>query len=131
MESKAKSQPDKKRKLAELPCVLDNREQAKRLKSSESDWQKGRDHTFIQTFTQVGTLAIVNFQHVVGGEIPEDFKAKPLKIAGFDLDSTLIVSKSGALFGKSPSDWKMWHESVKPKLEELVEQGFRIVVFTN
>lgn len=49
------------------------------------------------------------------------------------MDSTLIETKSGARFAKNASDWKFWHDptSVPKKLKELVEEGYRVVVFTN
>lgn len=53
------------------------------------------------------------------------------KIAAFDLDSTLIAVKSGNKFPQNRGDWKFWHSTVPSKLQELVAQQFKIVVFTN
>ncbi len=54
------------------------------------------------------------------------------KIAAFDMDSTLIFTKSGAIFAKNARDWKFFDDTVKPTLERLVfEEGMRLVVFTN
>ena len=38
------------------------------------------------------------------------------KIAGFDMDHTLLKPKSGAKFPKNRGDWQYWHDQVKPKL---------------
>jgi bifunctional polynucleotide phosphatase/kinase len=38
------------------------------------------------------------------------------KIAGFDMDYTLIKTKSGAKFPKGADDWVIWHDKVKEKM---------------
>jgi len=53
------------------------------------------------------------------------------KIAAFDLDSTLIQTKSGAVFGKDRDDWKWLYPEVPKKLKTLHSDGYRIVIFTN
>ena len=53
------------------------------------------------------------------------------KVAGFDMDSTLVEPKSGAKFPKDANDWKWWHESVPKKLKELYDTGYKVVIFTN
>ena len=52
------------------------------------------------------------------------------KIAGFDLDHTLIRPESGAKFPKNKNDW-MFQANVISKLKELHNSGYIIVVFTN
>lgn len=47
------------------------------------------------------------------------------------MDCTLVNTKSGAKFAKNATDWVYWHESVPKKLQELSEQGYKIVIFTN
>ena len=48
------------------------------------------------------------------------------------MDWTLIRTKSGATFPKGADDWLIWDEkSVKPKLEEYVQKGYKIVIFSN
>jgi bifunctional polynucleotide phosphatase/kinase len=54
-----------------------------------------------------------------------------VKVAGFDMDGTLIEPKSNKKFGTGPTDWKFWDDSVKTKLSELHKEGFKIVIFTN
>ena len=53
------------------------------------------------------------------------------KIAAFDLDGTLIVTKSKRRFPKDKDDWKIINESIPPKLQQLHQDGYRILVFTN
>lgn len=54
------------------------------------------------------------------------------KIAGFDMDHTLIKPKSGAKFPKNRSDWEYMHSTkIKKKLCQLQEDGHSIVLFTN
>jgi bifunctional polynucleotide phosphatase/kinase len=53
---------------------------------------------------------------------------KPLKIAAFDLDDTIIATASGNRFAKDASDWRWWHASVPAKLKQLHSEG-RVIVF--
>ena len=53
------------------------------------------------------------------------------KIAGFDLDSTLIKTKSGRVHAKDRHDWQFFSGGVVEKLVELSENGYNIVIFTN
>ena len=39
------------------------------------------------------------------------------KVASFDMDSTLIETKSGAKFAKDAKDWVYWHLSVPKKMK--------------
>lgn len=53
------------------------------------------------------------------------------KIAGFDLDWTLIKTKSGRIHAKNRDDWQFFSDGVVEKLVELSENGYNIVIFTN
>ncbi|KAI7889401.1 polynucleotide kinase 3 phosphatase-domain-containing protein [Mucor mucedo] len=53
------------------------------------------------------------------------------KIAAFDLDGTLISTKSGNTYAKNEHDWKWWDPSVPQKIKSLHNEGFKIVVFSN
>jgi bifunctional polynucleotide phosphatase/kinase len=48
------------------------------------------------------------------------------KIAGFDLDGTIIGTKSGRVFPQGPSDWKLQHPKVKSKMINLHRQGYKV-----
>ncbi len=70
-------------------------------------------------------------------EFPEtmmvaNFDSRPSgKIAGFDMDGTLISTKSGAVFPKNKDDWKLWNPCIPQVLKDYTDKGFRIVIFTN
>ena len=53
------------------------------------------------------------------------------KIAAFDLDYTLIKTKSGKTFPVNKNDWILWNNKVLDKLNELISNGFQIIIFTN
>lgn len=53
------------------------------------------------------------------------------RIAAFDMDSTLISTKSGKTFPTSKDDWVLWAPEVVTKLRELHEKGNKIVIITN
>ena len=51
------------------------------------------------------------------------------KIAGFDMDDTLIKTKSGAKFAQSSDDWQWWHPCVPEKLRQIKSQGYIYSMF--
>ncbi|EPX70591.1 DNA kinase/phosphatase Pnk1 [Schizosaccharomyces octosporus yFS286] len=56
---------------------------------------------------------------------------KSSKIATFDLDGTLIKTKSGRVFAKDGGDWLWWHPNVVPTLRKLDSEGYSIIIFSN
>ena len=54
-----------------------------------------------------------------------------LQIAAYDLDGTIISTKSGARFAKDQEDWKFAFPEVPKKLLELHKNDYKIVFFTN
>lgn len=54
-----------------------------------------------------------------------------LKIAAFDLDGTIIKPKSGNKFPKDKDDWQIIFSSVPAKLKNHIENGYKVVIFTN
>lgn len=53
------------------------------------------------------------------------------KIAGFDIDFTVIKTASGRKFAVGSNDWKFWDDKVPGKLQSLHKDGYRVVFFTN
>jgi len=52
-------------------------------------------------------------------------------IAGFDMDDTLIETKSGKTFAVSRKDWQWLYPEVPKKLKQLHKEGVKVVIFTN
>jgi bifunctional polynucleotide phosphatase/kinase len=53
------------------------------------------------------------------------------KVACFDIDNTIIVTKSGKSFPLNNKDWTWFDQSVPKTLKQLHSDGFRIVFITN
>ncbi|KAH6986306.1 DNA kinase/phosphatase Pnk1 [Ilyonectria sp. MPI-CAGE-AT-0026] len=65
-------------------------------------------------------------------KVKEDKTIKRMKIAAFDLDSTLISTASGKKHGSGASDWKWWDNRVPGRLREMYQdEGYRIVILSN
>ncbi|CCG84736.1 protein of unknown function [Taphrina deformans PYCC 5710] len=54
-----------------------------------------------------------------------------IKLAAFDLDGTLIRTKSGTRFPRDETDWTFFDRSVSSKLRDLSNAGHLIVIFSN
>ncbi|XP_052797352.1 bifunctional polynucleotide phosphatase/kinase-like [Mya arenaria] len=54
------------------------------------------------------------------------------KVAGFDIDGTIITTQSGKIFPINAGDWRLLYKAeILKKLKSLYEDGFKIVFFTN
>jgi bifunctional polynucleotide phosphatase/kinase len=53
------------------------------------------------------------------------------KVAAFDIDGTIIKTKSGNIFANNETDWKFFDKSVPNKLVELYEDGYQIIFISN
>ncbi|KAF2465858.1 PNK3P-domain-containing protein [Lindgomyces ingoldianus] len=77
------------------------------------------------------TLLVRRFSRDSKHEDKACFFEPRTKIAAFDLDSTLISTRSGELYASDEQDWKWWHKSVPMKLAELYDNDYQIIIFTN
>jgi len=67
----------------------------------------------------------------VGGLIYCDFGTNPTsKILGFDMDSTLIKTRSGKTFAQDEHDWALLYDSI-PETISKYSSEYRVVIFTN
>ncbi|GLC56035.1 hypothetical protein PLESTB_001057500 [Pleodorina starrii] len=53
------------------------------------------------------------------------------KIAGVDLDGTMVNTKSGAQFPKDAADWKWFNKATPDVIRSYHDRGFKVVIFTN
>lgn len=53
------------------------------------------------------------------------------KIAAFDLDGTIIKTKSGKVHAQDASDWTWWHPNIPEKIQSIGQQGYTIAIFSN
>lgn len=51
-----------------------------------------------------------------------------MEYVGFDMDDTVICTKSGKVFASDEFDWKFWNEKVRPALRRLVLEEDKCVV---
>ena len=68
----------------------------------------------------------------VGAMMYCDFESTPsAKVLGFDMDGTLIATKSGRAFPVDDSDWQLLYPNIPQVLQRFQAEGYRIVIFTN
>ncbi|UJR21062.1 hypothetical protein I4U23_024162 [Adineta vaga] len=53
------------------------------------------------------------------------------KIAAFDMDGTIIQTKSGKVYPTDENDWRIGFDTCFKKLKQLHTDSYKIVVFTN
>lgn len=62
----------------------------------------------------------------------EGVDPKSIKVAAFDMDDTLICTKSGIKFGRGAHDWKWRNNNIVPVLRKRVHEAkYVMVIFTN
>ncbi|KFY93102.1 hypothetical protein V498_04546 [Pseudogymnoascus sp. VKM F-4517 (FW-2822)] len=78
-----------------------------------------------------GTLLVARY--TPEGSHDEIQKSSPneTRVAAFDLDSTIIDTKSGIIPNSDPEDWKWWHDNVVRKIRDVYLDGHQLIIFTN
>lgn len=90
--------------------------------SMKGSLAKKKADTFTFTWKQTGSILIGNTSGQVKGSN---------KVAGFDIDGTIITTKSGRKFPVDSNDWKVQFSVIPGRLQKLVREGYKIVFFTN
>lgn len=67
--------------------------------------------------------------YMVGKTADVDLTNK--KVAAFDMDDTLIKTKSGKEFAENDDDWQLFCADIQYKLNKLQEDGYHLVVVSN
>lgn len=79
-----------------------------------------------ETQTETGTRANVNVNG--NGDGAEN---KKIQIVFYDLDGTLVKTRSGSDFPTNRSDWQWWDSSVPTQLKREWAEGKHLVVLSN
>ena len=53
------------------------------------------------------------------------------KVAAFDLDGTVIKTRSGNAWASGPDDWQQFNKDVFKKMQKYHDEGYRIAIFSN
>ncbi|KAI5854308.1 polynucleotide kinase 3 phosphatase-domain-containing protein [Tricharina praecox] len=79
-----------------------------------------------------GTLLVGRYRSPGATEVAvERGREGPRKVAGFDLDGTLIRTLSGSVHARTASDWTFWSPLIPARLAALYQSGYDIAIFSN
>ncbi|XP_055377609.1 uncharacterized protein F21D5.5 isoform X2 [Condylostylus longicornis] len=96
------------------------------------DTSKSKDSSIKDT---LNSEAISNFWECIDNNdlvvYTSSYSVPSEKVAGYDLDWTIVKTKSGNVFPKDTNDWEIMLPEIPKKLKLLVQDGFKICIFTN
>ena len=75
-------------------------------------------------------FTLITFQNQFRPIVPT-VGSKGIKVLFADLDHTLITPKGKHVFPKSLDDWKWKNDAVVPKLKDMYNKGYEIVIVSN
>lgn len=110
----------------------------KRKLEEEEESPRKRKSQKIDTITDVPlniNTAMENlWEDIDRGELyiftSKGVKSSP-KIAAFDMDGTLIKTKSGKVHPVDTNDWQIAFPTIQKKLKEHLDQGYKLVILSN
>lgn len=74
----------------------------------------------------------VEYSGIIAKLSPSLISDKPIKgVIAFDVDGTIITTKSGKRFPVSDDDWKFWHPSVPDVLQRVSSEGYLLAFISN
>lgn len=101
---------------------------SEKLKQADRESGKGKEKVVskggvstAETWEEHGKLVVYTAKGVTASS----------KMAGFDLDGTIITTSSGKVFPTDINDWKIYLPETVGKLKKLHEEGYKIIFFTN
>ncbi|ADB84444.1 nicotinamide riboside kinase 1 [Apocheima cinerarium nucleopolyhedrovirus] len=97
------------------------------------DWRKDIIKQQNDIINIINNRVFHNWNSNDNGLFIYDYKVPLIKnkIAGFDLDGTLICTKSGNAFSMNNFDWKLKYLDIREKFLKLLKKDYSIVVMTN
>ncbi|KAL5346492.1 DNA kinase/phosphatase Pnk1 [Pseudogymnoascus australis] len=78
-----------------------------------------------------GTLLVARYTPEGSHDEIQKSSLNETRVAAFDLDSTIIDTKSGIIPNSDPEDWKWWHDNVVRKIRDVYLDGHQLIIFTN
>lgn len=116
---------------APQPVVTEEKDEKKRTREDEDDPEpeskrvtRSKDPKpakAVSAWASVESLRVLDPAGLAGNA----------RIVSFDMDDTLIETKSGKVFAQGRSDWKWLFPSVPEVLKRLHADGVKLVIFTN
>ncbi|KAL0104951.1 hypothetical protein PUN28_016531 [Cardiocondyla obscurior] len=128
---------DNRTKMLKLENSPDNKEEDERLSSNGIHSSQRKPNTGSGTSSEQSdetTSTTEKWESIDKGKVliyTSLSVQNQTKVAAYDMDGTLIKTKSGLVFPKDCSDWQLLYPVIPGKLKELYNNEYKIVIFTN